>query len=112
VTSYADPVVADQLRIETVDRSDATWVVLCGEADIATLQQLEFALTRIQLRGVRSVHFHVTALDFADAATLRQLTMFARQAQQSGHEVRTCGASPTLRKIAGLLRIQADLGLV
>lgn len=99
------------LRIEAVTGEDITWIVLAGEADISTLGDLEATLDRVELDGTKSVHLHLTGLDFADTATIRRLTLFARQVQQTGHHIKTCGANPTLRKVAGLLQVQDDLGL-
>jgi hypothetical protein len=75
------------------------------------LRDLEVALEHVELDDTRSVHLHVTELDFADAATIRRLTAFARQVRRAGHDVKTCGASPTLRKVARLLQVHDDLGL-
>ncbi|HEX6248304.1 MAG TPA: STAS domain-containing protein [Nocardioidaceae bacterium] len=99
------------LRVETAREADASWVRLHGEADIATLPHLAAALDGIELDGARCWYLDVTGLEFADVATLRQLATFARQVRRSGHEIRTCGANATLRKVASLLRVQDDLGL-
>jgi anti-anti-sigma factor len=102
---------AGHLKIETTHDEEAVWVILQGEADIATLQQLETALARVGLDGAERVHLHVTDLDFADVATLHQLTSFARKVRQRGREVHTIGARPILRKIAQLMCVHHDLGL-
>ena len=99
------------LRIETVKRENVAWVILQGEGDIATLQQLEDALTRISLDDAESVHLHLDRLDFADVATVRQLTRFARSAKDAGRDLRTCGAQPAIRKVARLLAVHKELGL-
>jgi anti-anti-sigma regulatory factor len=99
------------LTVETVRHEDAAWVILRGEADLATLGHLELALARTELDGTRVVHLHVTGLDFADVGTLQQLTRFAREAKFADREVRTCGASSTFRKVARLLSLHDDLGL-
>jgi anti-anti-sigma factor len=111
MTLSTGPTDVHRLGVETNDNQDAAWVILHGEADIATLQHLEAALTRIELDGAKPVHLHVADLDFADVATLQLLTAFARQAKQVGHDVKTCGASPTLRKVARLMSVHDDLGL-
>lgn len=101
----------DNLRIETIRGEDIAWVNLRGQADIATLRDLEAALEHVELDGAGCVHLHVNDLDFADVATIRRLTVFAKQAKRAGREVKTCGANPTLRKVARLLRVHEDLGL-
>ena len=111
MNSLTDLDDVNNLRIETIKGEDIAWVVLQGEADISTLRDLEAALEQVDLDGAKSVHLHVTELDFADAATIRRLTVFARQVKRTGYDVQTCGASPTLRKVAHLLRVHEDLGL-
>lgn len=111
MTISIDQDAPSRLRVETVHREDAFWLVLRGEADIATLEQLEDALAHVELDRAKPVHLHLTDLDFADVATLRELTNFARQAKQAGHDIKTCGATPTLRKVALLLSLHQDLGI-
>jgi anti-anti-sigma factor len=112
MTPSTDPEDVHNLRIETIKGEGIAWVILQGEADISTLRDLEAALEHVELNGAKSVHLHVTDLDFADAATIRRLTIFARRARRTGHHIKTCGASPTLHKVARLLRVQDDLGLI
>ncbi len=107
-TSHDDP---HPLRVETLKRDDAAWVILQGEADLATLQDLETALARIPLDDAKVVHLHLDRLTFADVATLRRLTAFARNAKLSGHDIQTCGANAMIRKVARLLAVHEDLGL-
>ena len=109
--SLTDPDEKNNLRVETIKGEDIAWVVLHGEADISTLRELDAALEHVELDGATSVHLHLTELDFADAATIRRLTDFAQQVRRTGHDVKTCGASPTLRKVARLLQVHDDLGL-
>lgn len=111
MNSWLDPDDEHNLRIETIKREDIAWVILQGEADIATLRDLEAALEHVELDGVKSVHLHVSELDFADAATIRRLTAFAKQAKRTGHDIKTCGAKPAFRKITRLFEVQDDLGL-
>ena len=87
-------------------------ICIRGEADISTLERLEAALDDVRLNGAKSVHLDLSELDFADAATLRRLTVFAIRAKETGHEVTTGGASPTLRTFAGLLGLGDHLGLL
>jgi anti-anti-sigma regulatory factor len=101
----------DDLRVETITGTDIVWVHLHGQADISTLGDLDAALEQVELDGARCVHLHLNDLDFADVATIRRLTAFARKATRAGHEVTTCGASPMLRKVAHLLRVHEDLGI-
>jgi anti-anti-sigma regulatory factor len=87
-------------------------LILQGEADLSTLQHLETALSRLDLTDIQAVHLDLSELQFADVATIRELAVFARQAKQAGRTVLTCGASPTLRKVASILHFHIDLGLL
>ena len=106
-----DTAPASTLGVQVLDGHDSTWVILEGEADIATLAHLRDALGQVVLDGARPVQLDVTELVFADVATIRQLATFARQARQSGHSVRTCGAGPTLSKVATILGFRTELGI-
>lgn len=107
----AHPVEACRLRVETIDHDHAVWILLRGEADIATLVHLEASLARIPIEGSKSVHLHVADLDFCDVSTLLQLTDFARTVTKAGQHVTTCGARPIIHKVARLLDVHGDLGM-
>jgi anti-anti-sigma factor len=102
---------APGFRVELRKGNDIIWIILQGEADLATLEGLEVALEHAPLERVRSIHLHVKDLDFVDATALRQLTVFAKRARLSGRHVTTCGANSTFRLLARLLRARRDLGL-
>ena len=101
-----------RLDIETAVNGPAVWISIRGEADISTLERLEAALDDIELNGAKSVRLDVTELAFADAATIRRLTIFAIRAKETGHDVETCGAGPTFRMVARLLGVRDHLGLL
>jgi anti-anti-sigma factor len=103
MTSFAEPDGDVRLGIETRRQGSVLTLILRGEADIATVDRLEAALTRIEVDGTHAVHVDLTDLDFADVATLRHLMLFARRARSNGHQVTSGGAKPVLRKVANLL---------
>ena len=105
------PSQSDLLRIQSVVLGDTVCVVLVGEADMSTRADLEMDLELVDLDAGTSVRIDVTGLAFADVATIHRLTVFARHARQTGHEVSTCGASPMFRKVARIMRVQGELGL-
>jgi anti-anti-sigma regulatory factor len=111
MTSFLDPDDVQNFRVETAKSANIARVILQGEADISTLRDLEAALEDFELDGAKAVHLHLGELDFADTATIRRLTVFARQAKQTGLDVKTWGANPTLHKLAIMLEAQDDLGL-
>jgi anti-anti-sigma regulatory factor len=99
------------LRVETAKDGHDLRVALHGESDFSTLSELDRALQRIELDGSRLVCLDLTHLAFADVATIRRLAAFAGHAKRAGPEVTTCGAHPTVRRVAGLLRVHGELGL-
>ena len=111
VHTATDPRGADALRVETVKDGHVLRVALHGESDFSTIHELDHALRNIELDGARLVHLDLTHLAFADVATIRRLAAFAGYAKRTGPDVTTCGAYPTMRKVADLLHLQDDLGL-
>lgn len=106
------PLDADHgLTVECAKGRQVVNIALRGEGDISTLEQLDFALDHVDLNGATAVHLDVNDLEFADLATIRRLAAFARQAQQTGLTITTCGASATLRRVAALLDAYDILGL-
>jgi anti-anti-sigma factor len=101
----------DGLRVETVADGHVLRVALHGECDFSTVSELDQALRRLDLGGSRAVHLDLTHLGFADVATIRRLAAFAGHAKRDGQAVTTCGAHPTVRKVAGLLHVHHELGL-
>lgn len=100
------------LRVETVTDGHVLRVVLHGECDFSTVSDLDRALEGVELVGSRRVYLDLTHLAFADVATIRRLAAFAGDAKRAGQDVATCGAQPTLRKVADLLHVHSELGLV
>ena len=96
----------------------ATWAapgVVCvlveGEVDFCTLDQLAAPLRELVLADGVQVQLELAQLRFADVAAVGVLGCFARHVQHTGHRVRTRGAGSTLRKVASLLGVLDDLGL-
>lgn len=99
------------LRVETVADGPVLRVALHGECDFSTVGHLEQTLRGLELDGSRLVFLDLTHLAFADVATIRHLAAFAGDAKRAGQDVATCGAHPTLRKVADLLQVHGELGL-
>lgn len=102
---------ASRLRINTTDRGDAIRLRLSGEGDMASSEALARCLGSIQLDAGVGLCLDLTALRFADAATVSELGAFARTAQSQGHPISTCGASRQFRVVAELLGLTDALGL-
>jgi anti-anti-sigma factor len=112
MSSFTDPDGAPRFCFEIRKANDIAWVILQGEADVATLEALEAALDHAELNGAQSIHLHVKDLQFVDSTTVRRLTVFAKGAKQAGHDVKTCGANRTFHLLARLLGVRNDLGLL
>jgi anti-anti-sigma factor len=100
-----------RLRVETTNDDDATSVVLHGEVDITNIDQLDAALTQIQLDGTETVRLDASDLRFFDTAALHRLALFADEVRRSGRDFHACGATPLLRKVTRVLALDGDLGL-
>ena len=103
---------AQDLRVETLEDDRTLRVVLHGECDFTLIQKLDQGLPKLTPDTARLVQLDLTYLAFADTATIRALAMFARNARRTGHDVQTFGAHPTVVKVADLLHVQPDLGLI
>jgi anti-anti-sigma factor len=110
VTSSSNPGDA-RLTVEAAEDESAARIIIRGEADVANVDHLRAALDGIELDGAKTVQLHVSGLTFVDAAALRQLTTFARLMEQGGRTVLTCGARPTLHRMAVELEVREHLGL-
>jgi anti-anti-sigma regulatory factor len=99
------------LRVQSVVSGGTVRIVLAGEADMSTVDDLEMDLELVDLDSCTTVRIDVTGLGFADVATIHRLAVFATNARQTGHEVTTLGASPMFRKVATIMGAQDDLGL-
>ncbi|MGY2875016.1 anti-anti-sigma factor [Marmoricola sp. URHA0025 HA25] len=106
-----NPYGAQALRAETSADDSVARVVLRGEADFSTLGELDEALEAVEHEGARAIQLVVGELHFADAATIRRLTAFAREARRTGRDVTTVGANHAIRRVIGLLHAEDDLGL-
>lgn len=100
-----------RLRVEAVDDESTARIIIRGETDAANADHLRAALDSIVLDGAKAVQLDVSDLAFADVAALRLLTAFAHHMRQDGRAVKTCGAQPTLHRMALALDVHGELGL-
>jgi len=98
-------------RVEALKEDGGIRVVLRGESDFSNVRELDQALREITLDGARLVHLDLTHLEFADVATVRRLAAFSGHARRTGHQFTTSGAHVSVRQVAELLDVRADLGL-
>ena len=103
---------APSLGVETTARENALWVEVRGEADLGNHEQLLAGLTRVKLDGADAVHLVLTELTFCDLCAYRHIISFATRVRAAGRELSAHGASPTIKKIAGLLNVAGVLHFV
>lgn len=103
---------APPLGVETTARENALWVEVRGEADLGNHEQLLAGLTRVKLDGADAVHLVLTELTFCDLCAYRHIISFATRVRAAGRELSAHGASPTIKKIAGLLNVAGVLHFV
>ena len=100
------------VTIRTIHREDVAQVILQGEADFSTLDELDAGLRQAHLDDATFIHLDVTGLEFADSAVIRRLALFARHVRETGRGIATSGANRTLVTVADQLGVRDDLGLV
>lgn len=110
MTSHSGP-GDGRLTVEADGAGTALRIALRGEADVSSLEDLRSALAHIHLDGTRVVELDVSGLDFVDVAVLRHLTLFALGLKDTGHVVRTHGATPSLAHLIRLVGVDDQLGL-
>ena len=103
---------APSLDVETIARENALWGEVRVEADLGNHEQLLAGLTRVKLDGADAVHLVLTELTFCDLCAYRHIISFATRVRAAGRELSAHGASPTIKKIAGLLNVAGMLHFV
>ena len=95
---------ATSLTVLTTARHGVVWIVVRGEADLSTREQLRTSLAGIGLGRASLVYLDLRLLTFCDVASCRTLLRFERQNMAAGHDVRFHRATPIVRKVMSILR--------
>ena len=109
-----DPVKISQIDLSgqvTTGEDDTLWVVLRGEADVATHDHLRAFLEQIPLDGKGAVHLRLPELTFCDTRAFGHIVAFAARVHQRGRRLTTHGASGTVRKMSAVLGADGRLNL-
>ena len=112
LSSLTDPGFEGGLLVRAATGELSTWVIVSGEVDFADLADLGQALERVPLDAAPLVHLDLSGLSFADSYAVRRLADFAVGVRASGKEVRTSGANRVVSRVASVLGVEAELGLV
>jgi anti-anti-sigma factor len=91
------------LTVMSTSRQGVVWIVIRGEADLATREQLRTGLAGVELGPASLVYLDLSRLTFCDSASCRVLLRFKKQNQAAGHLVRIYRASPHVRRIMDLV---------
>src|SRR3954453_13721498 len=83
-------------------------IQICGEIDLTNHTQLQSALSGVELDEAQTVRLDLRGLSFCGLDGCRQLVRFERDARRSGRQISIHGASPTVRKLLGLIAV-ADI---
>ena len=87
------------------------WVLVSGELDISTTDDLRIALSAVELGADGTVWLRMAELDFADAGSLDQLVGFTRLAREAGREVGVFGAQGVVLKMIRLMGLESELAV-
>lgn len=97
------------LEIETHHVDHAMWITFRGEADLSNHQQIEAALSAVELAGVSRVNLRLSDLRSCDVRTLCRLLNFALEVRQSQCDVAVVDANPLIQLMTRLLEVDEEL---
>ena len=87
------------------------WVLVSGELDIATTDDLRIALSSVELGADGTVWLRMAELEFTDADSLDQLVGFIRLAREAGREVGVFGAQGVVLRMIRLMGLESELAV-
>lgn len=93
------------LDISVADGESGPVVILSGEADLTTLDQLNSALDTRVWAGVRVLTVDLSSLRFADSATVAALMLTARTLRDQGGQLELLRPQPAVARILELMGI-------
>lgn len=105
------PIPSPSLLVSGEPRDGDFWVVVSGELDLATSEELRAALASMDLHPGGTVRIGVADVDFVDADSLEQLVTFVRATRLSGRLVGIDGARGVVRRMAGLMGFEDELAV-
>jgi anti-anti-sigma factor len=97
-----DGTLGSEVGVATIREADTVWVDVCGEADIATSEELRGYLARVDLDGAE-VHLMLSQLAFCDLNGLRVLSAFVRDARVRAERLTVHELPPSLWRILRLV---------
>ena len=91
------------LTVTSTEDADAVWVVIGGEVDLVTRDELRLSLARLEFGDARLVFLDVGQLTFCDLDGCHILARFRKEIAAAAYDVRFIHASPVMRKVMHLV---------
>ena len=111
--SYTDssPPDTTHLDIHVEDEPDGIRVVVSGEVDMSTADDLRLALDAADRQSGGDVLLDFAGLRFIDSCGLRELLLAARRARRSGRRLKAMNTPPHIRRLFELTAIDQSIEL-
>jgi anti-anti-sigma factor len=97
---------ASQFTARVESRSDVARIAMTGELDTATVPTLLGQLTPIEQNGFNAIMLDLREVSFVDSSGLRAFLEASQRAKTNGHRLILIGASPSLRRLFALTRME------
>ncbi|SRR5581483_998059 len=93
------------LELSVIDGESGPVVILSGEADLTTLDQLNSVLDKQIWAGVRLLTVDLLQLRFADSATVATLLLASRTLRAQGGELELLHPQPAVARVLQLMGV-------
>jgi anti-sigma B factor antagonist len=100
------------LRIDTREEGDVTVVALSGEFDLASVEEFERAIGKLEASGARVLLVDLSGLEFMDSSGLRALVMADRRARAAARRLAIVPGPPAVRRVFEITQLDDRLDLV
>jgi anti-anti-sigma factor len=91
------------LTVTSTADADVLWVVIRGEVDLSTHEELRLSLDRLKFGDARLVFLDVGQLTFCDGVGCHILERFRKAVAAAGYDVRFIHARPLIRRVMALI---------
>lgn len=100
------------LQIEAHDHDGLAHVVLNGELDLSTIEQVEHTLTRVEGEGPATVALDLSGLTFLDSSGLRVIVSADQRARRENRRFVVVRGPETVQRVFSITRLDEQLELV
>lgn len=108
--STADASPYTPFTVSVVPDRDEVAVVLAGELDLASVDELERAVAELKVAGFQSIVIDLHEVDFIDSTGLRMLIALRNDAKRNGHALKLVSPGPTTSRIFGITGTRGPFG--